>query len=55
MCEEEPFREYLPLILEIFKQFCDNLSRGPQISQLQRTDPNPSPWEELPPHPPVGY
>ncbi|KAF3545248.1 hypothetical protein DY000_02007698 [Brassica cretica] len=22
---------------------------------MQGTDPNPSPWEKMPPHPPVGY
>ncbi|KAF3540320.1 hypothetical protein F2Q69_00019856 [Brassica cretica] len=27
----------------------------PQLTALQGTDLNPSPWEETPPHPPVGY
>ncbi|KAF2599719.1 hypothetical protein F2Q68_00008303 [Brassica cretica] len=26
----------------------------PTVRALQGTDPNPSPWEETPPHPPVG-
>ncbi|KAF3560751.1 hypothetical protein DY000_02017182 [Brassica cretica] len=36
------------------EHFCDNLSRslGTRLTAMQCTDPNPSPWDETPPHPP---
>ncbi|KAF2578764.1 hypothetical protein F2Q68_00005412 [Brassica cretica] len=30
-------------------------SATPDFTALQRTDPNPSPWEKTPPHPPVVF
>ncbi|KAF8101010.1 hypothetical protein N665_0211s0002 [Sinapis alba] len=42
-------------IMSLFSVTTRPAHSEPRLTALQGTDPNPSPWEELPPHPAVGY